>query len=157
MYYPKSFLAFSQHLHTIVPALFFKSSYKYVKREVVTLADGDFVHLDWGIKKSKKLVLMLHGLESSTDQFYMRHSAEYLESKDFSVAALNYRGCSGEPNSLFKGYHSGCSHDLKEVIDTIQKKYNFQELYLLGFSLGGNITLKYLAENQDQSLDLIFS
>lgn len=120
-----------------------------MRREKFILTDGDFIHVDWGLKRSKKLVLMLHGLESSTDQFYMRHSAQYLESKGFSIAAMNYRGCSSIPNSLFKGYHSGCSHDLKDVINSIIQEYNFEELYLLGFSLGGNIVLKYLAENPE--------
>ncbi len=150
MYHPKGFLSLNKHLNTAIPALFFSNNYKYVIREKITLLDGDFVHLDWGQKQSKKIVLMLHGLESSADQFYMRHSALYLEKNGFSIVALNYRGCSGVPNALFKGYHSGCSSDLKEVVDFIEHNYNFEELYLLGFSLGGNIVLKYLAENTKQ-------
>ena len=150
MYYPEGFVTTNKHLHTVIPALLFRTNYKYVNREKITLSDGDFVHLDWGQKRSKKLVLLLHGLESSADQFYMRHTAQYLETKGFSLVSLNYRGCSGIPNTLFKGYHSGCSNDLREVVQFLEYNYNFEELYLLGFSLGGNIVLKYLAENTHQ-------
>ena len=59
---------------------------------------------------------------------------------------MNYRGCSGTTNKSSKTYHSGKSEDLKEVIDYVLDKYEYENLYLVGFSIGGNIVLKYLGE-----------
>jgi predicted alpha/beta-fold hydrolase len=94
--------------------------------------------------------LLLHGLESSAEQFYIKHTADYLSKRNYDLVAINYRGCSGEPNNLYKGYHSGCSPDLAAVITHINRTTQYDELYIVGFSLGGNILLKYLAEYQSQ-------
>ena len=148
--YTASSLLHNNHLHTIIPSLFFKHDLEYTHRERIELSDNDFIDIDWLKSDNKKLVLLLHGLESSTKQFYMKHTAEFLSKKKCDIVAMNYRGCSGETNNLYKSYHSGSSHDLASVITDINKKNNYEEFYIVGFSLGGNILLKYLAEYQDR-------
>ena len=59
----------------------------------------------------------------------------------YAVAAMNYRFCSGEINRQLITYHSGRTEDLHAVINTVLPDYN--AVYLLGFSLGGNLVLKY--------------
>jgi len=62
----------------------------------------------------------------------------------FDVLTWNYRGCSEELNRKAIFYHSGATYDLMTVVTHSQK--NYQEVYLIGFSLGGNLTLKFLGE-----------
>ncbi|SDB42706.1 hypothetical protein SAMN03097699_1266 [Flavobacteriaceae bacterium MAR_2010_188] len=119
------------------------------KRERLTLSDGDFIDLDWDFsnKKSDKLLLMLHGLEGDSKRAYMLGSSKLFNSKNFTIGRMNFRGCSGEENALFRSYHSGATSDLAEVIQHILAQKQFKEIYLLGFSLGANVILKYLGES----------
>jgi predicted alpha/beta-fold hydrolase len=68
-----------------------------------------------------------------------------LRKRGWDTLAWNCRGCSGEPNRLLRSYHSGVSGDLGHVIDHAIPK-GYQSIALIGFSLGGNIVLKYLGE-----------
>jgi hypothetical protein len=68
--------------------------------------------------------------------------------QDFDVLAWNYRGCSGEINKQLRFYHSGATYDLDEVIKHSIAKGTYTKIYLIGFSLGGNLTIKYLGERR---------
>jgi len=57
-----------------------------------------------------------------------------------------FGGCSGEPNRLVRFYYSGDTEDLKIVIEHALQKTTYQKMALIGFSIGGNMTLKYLGE-----------
>jgi len=138
----------NKHLHTIIPSLLFQHNLEYTSRERVNLPDKDFIDIDWIKNGGKKLVLLLHGLESSAQQFYVKHTADFLSKKNYDIVAINYRGCSGEQNNLYKSYHSGCSADLDSIVKYIDQNNNYDQLHIVGFSLGGNILLKYLAEYQ---------
>ena len=65
--------------------------------------------------------------------------------------ALNWRGCSGEPNLLPRGYHSGASEDLASAVAHLRAQRPMAPLYAVGYSLGGNVLLKYLGESGAQS------
>ncbi len=140
----------NKHLHTVIPSLFFKHKLTYSSRERVKLPDNDFLEIDLLKNNNKKVVLLLHGLESSANQFYIKHTADVLAKNGYDIVAINYRGCGGEPNNLYKGYHSGCSDDLNATLKHINLNTAYQQLYIVGFSLGGNILLKYLAEYSSQ-------
>src|SRR5690606_6528666 len=77
---------------------------------------------------------------------YITGSANLLLQNGFHCCALNLRGCSGEPNRLFRSYHSGATEDLREVLLHILNTTDYDRIYLKGFSLGGNLVLKYLGE-----------
>ncbi len=67
----------------------------------------------------------------------------------------NFRGCSGEPNRLLRSYHSGLTEDLERVIQHAEALKKYETIALVGFSLGGNLILKYLgdlSENVNTSL-----
>ena len=57
----------------------------------------------------------------------------------------SYRGCGQQPNRLPRSYHSGATEDLRAVI-AHASSLSTGELFLIGFSLGGNLILKCLAE-----------
>ncbi|WP_437396257.1 YheT family hydrolase [Flagellimonas lutimaris] len=126
------------------------------KRERLNLSDGDFLDLDWSDSSTptQKLVVLLHGLEGDAQRPYITGSAKILNQNGYDTCAVNYRGCSGEPNKMYRSYHSGATEDLIEVLDHILNTRNYSDIYLKGFSLGGNLLLKYLGEGNDVPKEL---
>ncbi|RIV43973.1 YheT family hydrolase [Flagellimonas pelagia] len=136
------------HLATIYSGIIRSVNGVVQKRERLILSDGDFLDLDWSeaTQSTQKLVILLHGLEGDGQRPYITGSAKILNENGYDACAVNYRGCSGETNRLYRSYHSGATEDLIEVIDHILNTRNYSEIYLKGFSLGGNLLLKYLGE-----------
>ncbi len=121
-------------------------------RKRLELADGDFVDIDWSYniseeKKATRVAILLHGLEGDAQRVYMKGHAKQLVESGWDVAAMNHRGCSGEENRLYLSYNSGRTEDLAELIHHIDTQHDYQEMVLVGFSLGGNLLLKYLGEH----------
>ena len=139
---------FNGHLETIVPSMFRKVEGSYV-RERLELTDGDFLDLDWMQGHSNKLIIISHGLEGSSERHYSKGAAHYFYERGWDALAWNCRGCSGEMNRLPRFYHHGATEDLAAVIDhAVQKKYS--HIALVGFSMGGSMSLKYLGERKGQ-------
>jgi predicted alpha/beta-fold hydrolase len=138
------------HLQTLLPATFRNRTDPGYRRERFELPDGDFLDLDWLGNGSPHLAVLVHGLEGSSLSPYMTGMARALrESNDqWDVLAINLRGCSGEPNRTPRFYHSGETGDLRIVLKSISRP--FSAVALIGFSLGGNIILKYLGEAPDK-------
>ncbi|HEX8372381.1 MAG TPA: alpha/beta fold hydrolase [Chthoniobacterales bacterium] len=133
------------HLQTIWPTLFRRVPVITHDRERLELEDGDFVDLDWARHpSSRRLVILTHGLEGHSRDAGMQGMASAFFNEGWDVLAWNMRGCSGEPNRLLRFYHSGATDDLTGVIEHVADDY--EQIGLVGFSLGGNITLKYLAD-----------
>jgi predicted alpha/beta-fold hydrolase len=132
------------HLQTIIPTLLRRRFATEFRRQRLELADGDFLELDWATSRRAKLAILSHGLEGSSEDTCIRGIADRLLEMEWDVLAWNYRGCGMEPNRLVRSYHSGETGDLKTVIDVAATKY--KTIALIGFSLGGNVTLKYLGE-----------
>lgn len=133
------------HLQSVLPKLFRKVTVTY-QRERLELPDGDFLDLDWVRGPSSKVVILLHGLESNASVSYMRGMARAFHRRGWDSVAVNFRGCGGEPNRLLRSYHSGATEDLEAVVVHLSKEERYQEMALVGFSLGGNVLLKYLGE-----------
>ena len=138
------------HVQTVYPALFRRVEPVTIHRERIELADGDFLDLDWsstpGESSGKRLAILSHGLEASSGQSYVQGMAAALVRRGWDVLAWNFRGCSGEPNRLLRSYHSGSSDDLRTVLDHCLSRCRHEQIALVGFSLGGNVTLKLLGE-----------
>lgn len=134
------------HFSTIIPALFRKHDVSYTRKRIST-PDNDFFNVDCILRNNKKAVVLLHGLEGSSQSQYIKGFSKLFSNKGIDVHALNFRSCGGEMNLLPQSYHSGFTADLALYVNTIAAKYT--NIYLLGFSLGGNVLLKYLS---DQSL-----
>lgn len=134
------------HVQTLWPTLFRSTVKLALKRERITLADGDFIDLDWGASQTGPIVLLCHGLEGSVNSPYIRGMMASLSASGWRVVVMNFRGCSGEPNRLARAYHSGDTGDIAHIITHLQRQYPRDNLFAIGYSLGGNALLKYLGE-----------
>ncbi len=134
----------SGHLQTVLPSLFRRVDGVDYDRERLELADGDFVDLDWTGPMSERVAVIAHGLEGSADRAYVRGMARELSRRGWRVCAWNLRGCSGEPNRLLRTYHSGATDDLDAVVQRVLRDH--KAVAVVGFSLGGNLTLRWLGE-----------
>lgn len=137
-------------MSTVYYGLFRKINDFNQERERLELPDGDFMDLDWSYAKrpSGKVVILLHGLEGHGQRPYITGSAKYFNASGYDCCAVNFRGCSGEPNRLYRSYHSGATEDLDAVVQHILGSREYSELYIKGFSLGGNMVLKYAGEGR---------
>ncbi len=134
------------HLQTLYPTLFRRRACPPLRRERLELADGDFVDLDWTDSNGGPVVLVLHGLEGSLASHYTGGILKALAARDYHAALMYFRGCSGEPNRLARSYHSGDTSDLQAVHDHIRERHPATPLAVIGYSLGGNVLLKWLGE-----------
>ena len=136
----------SGHLQTIWPSLFRRVEGVAYRRERLELPDGDFLDLDWlGRAAGADVAVVAHGLEGSSARAYVRGMAKELARRGWSVCAWNLRGCSGEPNRLLRAYHSGATEDLDAVVRHVLAS-GAARVAVVGFSLGGNLTLKWLGD-----------
>ena len=136
----------SGHLQTVLPTLFRRVDGVDYRRQRLELDDGDFLDLDWtGLPDGAPVAVVAHGLEGSSDRAYVRGMARELARRGWTVCAWNLRGCSGEPNRLLSAYHSGMTEDLDAVVAHVLDE-GAAALAVVGFSLGGNLTLKWLGE-----------
>jgi len=118
-----------------------------VSFETVNLPDGDTLEIARGTATGPNTVLLLHGLEGSLRSAYAQRLINTLNQQNIPVAFMFFRGCNGKPNNKVRSYHSGETEDLKSVINYL-KKSGSEKIALVGYSLGGNITLKYMGEQQ---------
>lgn len=133
------------HLQTILPT-FRRVPALTPSSERLELDDGDFLDLDWIASNNSKLAILSHGLEGSASSIYMRGMAIALMKRGWDVLAWNFRDCSEEPNRLLSSYHSGKTDDLERVIQHAMATARYDRIDLIGFSLGGNLILKYIGE-----------
>ncbi len=148
---------YTKHLQTIVPNLYRKVEGVQYTRERIETWDDDFLDLDWSKIGSKKLVIISHGFEGSSDRVYAKGLTKIMNANNFDVCVWNYRGCSGEDNRQPFGYHSGKTDDLDWVIQHITQQNKYDEYFLIGVSMGGNLTMKYLGEEKWTSTKKITS
>ena len=120
------------------------------ERERLYLPDGDFVDLDWSHSNANtvKVAILLHGLEGNAQRVYIKGQGKTLAANGWDVVAMNHRGCSGEENLLYPSYNSGRTEDLASLVNFLVEKDCYSEIALIGFSLGGNLVLKYLGEEK---------
>lgn len=139
------------HLQTLLANLI-HPPFPDVTYEIVDLPDGDTLQLARGKAKGPDTVLILHGLEGSLRSAYAQRLMNALNKQGIAAVFMFFRGCNGKPNLKVRSYHSGETDDLRAVIDYL-KKHGSQRIALVGYSLGGNVTLKYLGEKKtDESI-----
>ncbi len=120
------------------------------RRERWELVDGDFLDVDrYDAAPGAPALVVCHGLEGSSRAPYVRGLAAAARARGLAVAALNFRGCSGQPNRLARFYHSGETGDLHEAVRRLAAERPGRPILLAGFSLGGNVVAKYLGERGD--------
>lgn len=134
----------SGHLQTLYPSLLRRLEPVAYRRERIATPDDDFLDLDWATVGSDSLAVISHGLEGHSRRSYVQGMVRALNQAGIDALAWNFRGCSGEPNRRLRLYHNGAIDDLDSVIRHAAPAY--RSLYLIGFSLGGNLTLLYLGQ-----------
>lgn len=144
----------NSHLQTIWPT-FCRAKIKKLplERERLEMPDGDFIDLDWLDKDKieRPLVLILHGFEGSIDSPYARGMMKKMNEQGWRCVFMHFRGCSGEPNRLPRGYHSGETADVSCVVKILKQRTPNAPIAAIGYSLGGNVLLKWLGETGDKN------
>jgi uncharacterized protein len=141
---------FNGHLQTIIPSLVRKVEEVQYERERILTPDEDFLDLDWSRVGSEQLTILSHGLEGDSQRPYIRGMVKALNGAGFDALAWNFRSCSGEPNRLLRSYHMGATEDLAQVIRHALLINPYRQINLVGFSMGGGLTLLYLGQKPEQ-------
>jgi predicted alpha/beta-fold hydrolase len=136
------------HAQTIVPRFLAPPPGAY-RRERVLTPDGDFWDFDWTTTPasgaSAPLVVLFHGLESSSNSHYARALTAALAVIGWHGVIPHFRGCSGEPNLLPRAYHSGDHEEVGAMLAAIRVRVGRNvPLYAAGVSLGGSALLNWL-------------
>lgn len=142
-YEPTLFLK-NGHINTIYASLCRPAHVLSFKREKLYTPDDDFLDLDTLFKNNRRLAILCHGLEGTSGSKYILATSSILSKNNWDIVAVNYRGCSGNINNQVRMYHSGATDDLELVVNLFKDAY--REIHLVGFSLGGNLVLKYCGE-----------
>ena len=150
--YHAPFLCSNGHVQTMLPSLVRRPHNVLYQRERIDTPDDDFLDIDWSRTGSRKLAVLSHGLEGDSHRHYMLGMAMMLNRHGWDAAAWNYRGCSGEMNRQLRMYHNGSIDDLDCVVQHALRTGAYETVALVGFSLGGNLTLVYLG-SQGTKLD----
>ena len=143
------------HAQTIFPFLFRSPEPIFYQRQKIETPDGDFLHIDWVNTTSKSpLVVLLHGLEGSSNSHYSRALMAKIKHIGWAGCIVHFRGCSGLPNRLPRAYHSGDSNELEWLIPEL-KKMCLGPMFVVGYSLGGNVLLNWLGKPGYQNISTI--
>lgn len=144
----------NSHAQTIYPTIMRHNNNASIdKIERLELPDGDFIDLAWAINgcdHQSPLVIFLHGLCGSIKSSYVGGQLRAYNSRGWRAVFLHFRGASTEPNRLARAYHSGDTEDLNYFIHELYKREPKTTKAIVGFSLGGNVLLKWLGEQKDQ-------
>ncbi|MGS0681574.1 hydrolase [Shewanella sp. 125m-7] len=141
------------HVQTILPVLT-KVDRPHLSRERLELDDGDFIDLDWqgSPQDNQAILVIIHGLEGSAESHYARRILAACKAVNICAVVHHHRSCSGVLNRLVRGYHSGDTQDIQTTLQHLKKQYSNSKLLAVGYSLGGNVLVKYQGEQQQNSL-----
>ena len=133
------------HINTLYAYLFRrKIHHNYLRQRYIT-PDDDFFDVDWlKTKNNHRLAILLHGLEGSSSSQYIMGTTYALHQHGYDIAAINFRSCSGDMNTQAVMYHSGWTVDLHQFVS--KENSHYDEIFIVGFSLGGNVTMKYCGD-----------
>ncbi len=148
--YERPWYLCNSHFETIWPSLFRRVEQPNYRRERITTNDDDFLDLDWLQSKSKHLTIISHGLEGDSRRNYVVGMANALAVNGWDVLAWNFRGCGGEMNRQPRFTHNGATDDLDAVVRHALKTHAYKTISLVGFSMGGNLSLVYLGRDSDR-------
>lgn len=137
------------HLMTIAGALSEhvrrRPSLPEERRRFVTDAETSVLGVCSWHGDSRPTVIVLHGLTGDADASYIVNTAHKLFARGFDVVRLNARNCGGTEAWTPTLYHTGLTDDLAAVIATLSEEGR-GPLFAIGFSMGGNVVLKYAGE-----------
>ena len=144
-----------RHLQTIYPSLpWAYREWPELRREILDLPDGDVTAVDWvtetdGLPATSPLLVILHGLESSAQSTYARMLMRTAADLGWHCCVMHFRDCGDYTNLLPRRYHAGETNDLRYFLNQLEASERFGPIAAAGYSLGGNVLLKYLGESAD--------
>ena len=147
----------NRHAQTIFPSMPWAwRSRPELRRESLELPDGDVTAVDWlvdtdQVPDSAPLLVILHGLEGSAQSSYARMLMEASRDRGWRACVLHFRDCGDYRNRLPRRYHAGETNDLRHFLKKLHTERNSTghggPIVAVGYSLGGNVLLKYLGES----------
>ena len=153
------------HLQTIVPALFAPHAAVHYARERWDTPDDDHIDVDRvdtgrPDDPSAPLLVVFHGLEGNAQSRYVRGLMAAASARGWSGLVPHFRGCGGTLNRQPRFYHSGDSAEVDWIVRRIVARRAAATttpgpLCIVGISLGGNMVLKWLAEQQAHAAGLV--
>lgn len=143
------------HLQTIVAKYLAPKRQLQTRVEMLQLPDGDELQLNWVLphepSADRPLVIVMHGLEGNLHSHYVQGMLTSLSQQGYAAVLMHFRGCHGVANKLPRAYHSGDTADFGFFIEQLRLRYPGVTLGAVGFSLGGNVLVKYCGEQQQQN------
>ncbi len=124
------------------------------RQQTVELPDGDFVEAHWldpAVSRPAATLVLLHGLEGSSDATYARMMAPAAAQRGWQLVVLHARDCGVRRNRLPRRYHAGETGDLRHFMEGLVSEQPGGRFIAAGYSLGGNVLLKYLGEEGTES------
>lgn len=143
----------NRHMQTVFPSLpLLRLPQPPLSREMLELPDGDVTAVDWLVEPprtadSSPLLVVLHGLESSAKSTYARQLLHAAAERGWRAAVLHFRDCGDYRNRLPRRYHAGETSDIRYFLRKLRTDGYEGPLIAAGYSLGGNVLLKYLGES----------
>ena len=143
----------NRHAQTIYPSLPWAGApHNKVRREYLELPDGDTTVVDWmaegpDFDSETPILIILHGLEGSANSPYARMLLKVAANHEWRAAVLHFRDCGDYRNRLPRRYHAGETDDIRFFLESIRAGGHEGPMFAAGYSLGGNVLLKYLGEN----------
>ena len=134
------------HAQTIWASRIRKIPSQKPEKEQIELNDGDFLNLYWLTEGSAPIVIILHGLEGDSTSNNVKAMFGIIKRMGWNGVLLLNRNCGGISNRLQRTYHAGETSDLNLVVNLVKTRFPNSPLMVYGYSLGGNILLKWLGE-----------
>jgi len=149
------FLLKNKHIQTLYSSFCRKELNLNMQIETFILSDGDFLDCYWYNKPSSSentpIIVLFHGLEGSHKSPYIQGLMTEANKEGFSSVIMHFRGCSHRENNLVRAYHSGATEDAHEWLKLIHHNHPYSKVFCAGYSMGGNMLLKLLAEQKNNS------
>ncbi|HET9112816.1 MAG TPA: hydrolase [Burkholderiales bacterium] len=144
------------HLQTLYSYFFAPRAKLAYRRERWELPDGDFLDLDWMDNAAEQpLLVVFHGLEGDSRGYYVLALLQQVRLLGWRGVAVNFRGCSGEPNRLPRAYFAGDSAEIGYVLTRLRRQFPHDTIFGAGFSLGANALLLWLGEQGERAKTII--
>lgn len=143
----------NRHAQTLYPAFPWAAVPDVqLRTEFLELPDGDATTVDWMIDgpdpdSGAPILIILHGLEGSAYSSYARMLLRAAADHQWRAAVLHFRDCGDYRNRLPRRYHAGETSDIRYFLETLRLAGHDGPMVAAGYSLGGNVLLKYLGEN----------
>ncbi|MCR2745841.1 hydrolase [Limnobacter parvus] len=151
------------HSQTILAARWASKPSVHYHRVRWATPDGDFIDLDFTeppepAAKHHTLWVLFHGLEGCSRSHYSLAVMNRARMAGALGVVVHFRGCSGENNLMPRAYHSGDSAEMDWILRRLRETFSaVQNMHVTGVSLGGNVLLKWLGEQEDKACEIVSS